>query len=433
MILGNLHKQFYVLSILTFFLLILIPSNSIYAQSENSIQGCQAIDSQESTDDAKKYDTKLKSSVEKIILTKFISIDSSHNEKSISSSFTIINVGCQTATEVKAVLGELFIKDRDKISTAPDYFSQEDFIVQINNGTLIAPNEYSTITITPSKDSLVTIKSTTSFNQTGTYVGKLYIFGNNIETQSVDVEITVKQKPLELVYAAIFGTAIAITFGSFFAINEREREYLSKYDKVSIKHINHHIENLNCVKNTFKQTVWVHISCIHNQKKKYIEEKMKSAKPLDLGDDAIKWYEEQVVELVKTKMKDEDVKTVDVSELIKKVFELVKTKMEEESSDPKDDNVDLILIKTPDEFKLKFEDIIKKQVRKEVKISKIIFAIISGLVAIPVTLFSENYFMGDPFADILIAIGIGFMIYRTQDISKVVTKWRNIVFTQSQK
>jgi len=367
-------------------ILLSIPSN---AQVSPSSDNCLVKPEESSSEDVKKISTKLTSSTKKLVLTKFTSINPSM-DRSEPATFHLINKGCQTATEISVFVGELSLKKRDARSDASGYINTVNFFVDPNKIDYIEPGETKSITVTPK----------IPFNQAGEYEGKIFVIGNNTSTLDFVMELTIKQNSWELVYATILGSIIGIVFGALFAKLEKEREYRSKYDNVDIKHINGHITSLNCVKNSFGQKAWEHIVCIHKNKKSCIEEMMKAAMPLDPSDDTIQWFEKTVVDLVKTQLKEG-----------------------EESSS----NADLEPI---DESILDNEAIkekIRKKLRKEIHISKLIFVIISTAVAVPTTLFSKEYFMGEPFADTVIAIGIGFTIYRAQDVPKIIAKWKNLI------
>ena len=331
----------------------------------------------ESSTQGNDKDIKLYSSTKKLVLTKITKVfEPPVNSKDLY--FHIINPENITAKNIILFSGELYQEQQDKRSIAPQYLNK--------NHLTVFPTECAQLG--PFENMIVKVSSDMELTKTGSYKGKIIIFGENLkEPLEIDVSLNVKHDPGELIVFTIVGTLSATGIGIWFAKNSVFNEYRSEYGtrQNTIAHINKHIQRINEKKGPASDQVWKTIMKQHEQYRIEIEEHLSKLKPP--ADAIVKWYKEKDYELKKP---------------------------EQTLSN---ENEFLTKIKNP-QFTAELMGEIKN---KNLTILNIIYAIVAGALAIPVTLFgSPDYFLGDPIPDIIIAFGVGFIIYETKKIGDAI-------------
>ncbi len=337
--------------------------------------------------------TTLKSSSDKLIFYKEVSVFGSQQEAKKSLEFHLYNVGNVTARDVSIFPSELNLVES---SIPQDVTQLDNTLLSFNSididNTRSDVLERKVLSIKNGTKSNVLLNLEKVYVTSGKYNGSILVMGANFEPLTISLELIVRHNPLELVAFTLFGMVIATFMGLWYRLDEEEKSLRSMTGNNAIlSHIHGHTFNLNQVKNAIDPLVWKRITEIHKEKQKKLREVVKEAGKLDSNSEAVKWYEERVKELVKKYLYDKPLSQV---------------------SNPKLKEFD------EDKDKASGGTVFKADLRRT---SNIVFAFIAAAVAIPVAMATTSQFLGHPIADVFIAMGIGFVIYRTKDIGKLIS------------
>jgi len=339
--------------------------------------------------------TTLKSSVEKIVFYKQTSAFGTMQEKEKSALFHIHNIGNSTAIDVSLITTEFTLAESTQRIVGNGQFNRDFLIVeperldiersQVLNREVFSIENGTGISVK------VTLKNLPA--DSGKYNGSIMIVGQNFEPLTLKIEANILHNPIELAVFTLFGLFLATLMGLWFTISEGDKPVRSSTgNNAIVSHIRGHTFNLNQIRKAFDPTVWKRIEEIHKLKRKKIIQLVTKGGKLDPNAEAVKWYEEKVKELVKKNITNKD--------------------------DPNGNNNKPLLDITEKDIEISLPEEVKIEIKKP---SKIIFAVLAVAAAIPLTLFAQNYFMGNPVIDVFIAMGIGFLVYRTKDIEKIIT------------
>ena len=233
------------------------------------------------------------------------------------------------------------------------------------------------------------------------YEGKILVYGDNFKENSVKVELVVIHDSFELVYSTIFGIGVAIFLGAIISYriyhNERQDAIKKKQNAIkkrrnAINNINDHIGNMNNRVDFIESKKWNVYKLLLESKNDHIEKHTNKFSPI--GGEIIKWYITQEEKI-----------------------------LAEPQSKPTGENTKILLIENPVyDARDREYAIIGNLAKKEIYPSNIIFAVGAMAISIPTSLFAKDVLMGDPLPDVLIAIGIGFSIYRAKSIAELISK-----------
>lgn len=336
---------------------------------------------------AENHKTELKISTEKLVLNKITRL---FGDPTIESAeFHITNISNKTATNINIFSGELSISSQ----TNPSIPNSQLNVSYIQ----VTPEYYPKLNYTD--DIPVMIKLNAIPDTSAKYVGKIFVYGDNFKDNSVNVELVVKHDSFELVYSTIFGLGIAVFLGSVVSYrtfhNERQDAIKKKQNTIkerrrAINNINDHILNMNSRVDVIESKKWNAYKLLLESKNEHVEKHTDKFSPID--DVITKWYFSQEDKI-----------------------------LAEPTSKPTKENKKISLIENPP-YDVHNHAIIPKLAKKEIYLSNIMFAVGAMGVSIPTSLFAKDVLMGDPLPDVLIAIGIGFSIYRTKSIAELISK-----------
>ena len=349
--------------IILIFVLLLFPTSEILGENLDIVE-CPEINLEEIGNS-----TKVKPSTPKLLFTEMTSVFD-YTSKSPTESFQLFNIGEETAQIRDVVIGEMILKEQSSRSIAPEYLSQ--VFTSSNDCNQIKKYEETTVNIT--RDTFPEFA--------GSWTGKILILGYNFEPVEMDLELIVKHNPFELISFSIFGALIAVSFGFFMTWRSLELKQSNevKEKMTLLNHLNEHIKKINNLRNKVAPDEWSeiredHRTVVHN-----------------------------VGRRISNITKDLEQKYTQIENSLLHSQEMFNNHEELSLLEPKEWDA------------VKLKDIPSK----ELQITNIIFAIIAIVAAIPLTIFATDYFLGVPVTDILIAIGIGFSVYRTKDLGKII-------------
>lgn len=290
--------------------------------------------------------------------------------QSSTESFQMINISNETAIIREIVVGELIAKEQPTKSTAPEIISTSFSSTHDNCIKMFSDSE---ITIT--RDSFP--------EYSGTWTGKILVLGYNFEPVEIELELIVKHEPIELIGFTIFGISIAIGFGFFMTwhtLSLKKRNTTANIIK-EIDHLNDHVQNINKLRNYAATRTWEQFVEKHNIWIHQIE-----TDPSKIPEGMEKEY-------------------VNMENSLKG------------NSNTFENELNLTKIKKPEGWD---PEQFGKVPREELQSSNFIFALIAIVASVPLSLFTTDYFIGIPAFDVIIAMGIGFSIYRTKDLGKII-------------
>jgi hypothetical protein len=312
------------------------------------------------------------------------------NEEMPTFPILLINSGDQPATEIRIIHSALTIREKPLLSFAPSYIARDKIRVE--------PNEQAQVT--KDNDVEINFKLEELVTNEASYEGRLLVIGGNIEPITIDVEITFKDNPWIYFIFALVGVAMAVIFGYLYARWEQAKEIKSRIDDDAaiISHINGHIRNLNLFRNTINKEAWKNIFQGYKEKWKAIV-KYRNRLELDTDAEAVLWFE-QVDDLVRER------------NLLEKPIA--------------SDNKELEEIDKPEIDDPYYQARKKRKIREELKSniterSKWIYLIVTSVISSFAALLASATFAGNTYLNIIIAISIGFAVYRAQDALKAFT------------
>lgn len=331
-------------------------------------------------------------SVEKIILTKSIGIFGP-GESNVFE-FNLKNFNDDDITGIKFVLSDFTIEEETIFSDSPLFINQQDITIEPSGTLNLGENEKQQIKLSISDQ----------VKKEGTYKGELTVTGEDIKPTTIEVTLKVHENISELVAFTIVGAIISGAFGLLLTYLEKKEEFKSSIDDDTaiISHVNGHIREININCSHIKDKYWQYLFNTLPLKKTAIE-KYRNRLELDPKAEAVEWFE-KVTQMIPEMYLD------NATHSHRALFE--------EIVKPKD-----LGVKDKEELaQLKSEKWREKVRQDTFKLKKWFYFVSTLLVALPTTIFTTDKFVQDPGWDVVIAIAIGFAIYRVQDIQKAFTK-----------
>lgn len=348
-----------------------------------------------SMSDAFADQTTLKSSSGKLIFYKEVSVFGSQQEVKKSLEFHLYNVGNVTARDVSIFPSELNLVEASRSS---QYVTQLgvnllSFDSADIDNTRSDVLERNVLSIKNGTQSTVLLNLEKVYVTSGKYNGSILVMGANFEPLTIDLELIARHNTLELVAFTFFGMVIATFLGLWYRVSDEEKSLRSKTGNSAIlSHINGHTFNLNQIRDTIDPLIWRRIQRIHQQKRKKLLDVVKMGGKLDSDAEAVKWYEEKVKELVKKQFSEQPIPQGVRNNKLKEI--------------------------SKNDRKVRGRTVFKADL---IRAPNIVFAFIAAAVSIPTMLAVTSQFLGHPIVDVFIAMGIGFVIYRTKDIGKLIS------------
>jgi hypothetical protein len=333
----------------------------------------------------------LTSSDEKISFTKYIGLG--QDDSLPYFSFNVTNLGNKTVTELRAIPSSLVAAEGSTFSSAPSYVGPQ-FVEVRGVPASLEPRDTATITYTLKKGFLQEV----GWNET-TYDGKLQLLGEGFEPISLEVTISFKDNPWSYLFFAWIGVGAAVLFGGIYLWYERLSELkASMEDDVSIiSHINGHIYSINTYRNTISTQAWANILNDYADKRRAIE-KYRNKLELEKDAEAVLWFEK-----IDNFIREEKMFDVPIAHYNLKLDPIAS--LNEESA----------------EYKAYKKGKIRKKAKETVNVRrKWVYVLVTSFVASISAVVAEATFPGNVVLNIAVAISIGFVIYRLQDILKAL-------------
>jgi hypothetical protein len=321
--------------------------------------------------------------------------------------FLLVNTNRTAPLEnLTMVHSGLVLKELTKYSLAPSYISANAIAVMKDNDTLQIGEEFEvpaggTIRISyilPKK-----LLEEVNDNQ-GSYEGQLQIIGADANPIVIPVEVSFQDNPWIYSGFAVLGIVIAVVTGAVYNTYQNKEYIKSKAedDIDIISHINGHIRSINAMRTAIDSHAWNRIYQSYNEKRSAVE-KYRDRIELDDNAEAVRWFES--------------------------TDELIRDKPLLQAGVQHDNNAPLDEISKPEQDdriykRLKetiVKDRIKEQRRQDLQDSgKWIYGAGVAIVSSIVSIFTTANLVGNTAANILIAISIGFALYRSQDLLKLI-------------
>ncbi|MCH9657109.1 hypothetical protein K0U27_00195 [archaeon] len=325
----------------------------------------------------------IETQTEKIIITRNYYMDNEKISFFIRSSDDKIPI----PSAVKVIPDEFFITEKTPVSIAADRIE--------------IPNMDAVASFVEEKNAyLIEFADNSTVNSLGKYTGKITLNAEGFNPKQVDVEYNTQWHPGLLIVFSAVGIGFSMILGIVLMYNEREtvRKNIVTANKAIIEHINIHVENMNILENA------------------------------NLKNHMIKAYHKSQVRWADENSKDKESNKHYISKLstehLKTILEHYELHQKYMLSYPSGKNTPL------DPFNTEFADETKSKTSlNSIKVGQkmtitSITAFFVLLIAIPITLVSITYFSGNPFIDAILAGIIGFTIYRTKEIGKII---KNVV------
>jgi hypothetical protein len=335
--------------------------------------------------------TVLTSSDEEISFTKYIGLG--QDDSLPYFSFNITNLGNKTATELRAIPSSLVAAEGSTFSSAPSYVGPQFVEVQ-GVPTSLGPRDTVTITYTLKKGFLQEV----GWNE-ATYHGKLLLLGKDFEPISLEVTISFKDNPWSYLLFAWIGVGAAVAFGGIYLWFERlsELEASMEDDASIISHINGHIYSINTYRNTISTQAWANILNDYADKRRAIE-KYRNKLELEKDAEAVLWFEK-----------------IDNFIREEKMFDVPVVHH----------NLGLNPIAPLNKDSPEYQAYKKGKIREKAKLTlkerrKWVYVLVTSFVASISAVVAEATFPGNVVLNVAVAISIGFVIYRLQDILKAL-------------
>lgn len=301
----------------------------------------------------------------------------------------------------------------------------------------------------------------------GTYTGKIFINGTNFKPTEIDVSISYVVSPWFILGLNFVGIGLALCIGKWLENkeqNDKKEKKISKcYD--TLMHISEHILWINKERFFVSEKCWKTMWRIAEEYVDKIEEEIKNLS-LNPESENVKWFEEfhkkiqeeiscnperyqntnairlpnkkilsDIINNEFNKLKSSKIDVADFDSIAEgfstnfmeneRVLEFVeRNQILKKTIDQKNDTkASLILSYTDKEQEKELEKIIKKIVKDKNKSrGKMVFlGITAGFTALT-SIFAIDSFVGPLWLNALFAIGLGFVVYRSQDLQKLIKK-----------
>ncbi len=285
-------------------------------------------------------------------------------------------------------------------------------------------------------------------NSFGKYTGKFTIITENFEPKQVDVEYKIQHSPGGLMLYTAIGVVFSVALGAAiikFDNAKKTRDTTAK-NKVILEHLNIHVEQFNLLEKDDRKNSG--LIAYHKIQVKWVKSFLTRHPDGDPPQDRITAQSVLVVDKIPTGKLEDILKHYEVFVNIRHDFDPalntnflelfpvekksnatetdLHDKIEEDYQNFERDDIKPLII----EFKNNIDTILAvdktnddKSITNEMQARAgitFVIALFVYLISIPTTLFSAAYFTGQPFFDALFAIGIGFTIYRTKEIGKII-------------
>lgn len=360
---------------------------------------------------------KLIPSIEKVVITKDTGIWFNEWDNP-TVKFHLFNAGNETAKNVNIIFANLTISEINAKTINEVILDHKENPVTFNVQNVTEFTKSDPISITVNTD----------IETSSTYSGKLVAYGENFEPVTIKFDYVIKHNAWDLVAFTIIGLLIAIAIGIGVAVYQRYNSPTSfRSNKKFIIHINGHIQSANLVRAYVDDDIWKMINILNESKRKKIIKLYNDGKKLSNDLEEISWYENDLKNIVNKILTDKTYKknnaggTLPAKDKLNFITELKKCKhIIPGIQDGDDVNVDLPVNDVPISGKCSFTEKIYSAKDDLFDFKYVVIRIGAGIVSIPLTLFASDYFMGEPLTDVLIALGVGFIVYRSQDISKIM-------------
>jgi hypothetical protein len=337
------------------------------------------------------------SSDSKIGFTRYVGIFPQQNQATYIT-FSLTNFGNETATGIRLVPSSLISTGASTFSLAPSYVGFDKLEVYTNE-TQILPGESITVSYGLKDEFLREVGS----NET-IYMGQLQVIGDNFDPITISIEIAFKDYPWSYVFFSWIGVGISIGVGMWYIRWEKKKQYEAMIDDDSsiISHINGHIRSINIFRNTIPKGIWDSVIFEAYLQKKLDVIRYRNQLMLDPNAEAVKWFE-----------------TVD--ELLHKDNLLTKAPL------PGSNNRALKEIIKPDIGKKPYKEIKQEMIKKQLgaslkERSKWGYVLVTTIISSFAAVIAAFTYSGNPLLNMVIAISIGFVTYRLQDLLKAFSK-----------
>jgi len=295
------------------------------------------------------------------------------------ATFSITNFAQVPTENLKIFATELVNKDEIRFVGNTDYHIFNNFNVSYNKNT-----------IEPDQPLHVNYFLYEPIPDEGTYEGQIQITGDNFDSITIDVEIEAKHNPWYLLYTTLAGIASAFLLGLVITYREKKKNWREAYadDPKIVTHVNNHITEWNNLRSSIETNSWKILSQLFQGKKKDIEDHLE-AWDLDKDQESVKWFETVSLFLFEKSFGGKEV----------------------------EGNQELI----PISYKKRKESDITKKVKEGVredllKVKKWLYLLGTIVVSIPTAVFVADNFIGLDFINYMIAFGIGYAVFKVQDI-----------------
>jgi hypothetical protein len=337
------------------------------------------------------------SSDSKIGFTRYVGIFPQQNQATYIT-FSLTNFGNETATGIRLVPSSLISTGASTFSLAPSYVGFDKLEVYANE-TQILPGESITVSYGLKDEFLREV----GWNET-IYMGQLQVIGDNFDPITISIEIAFKDYPWSYVFFSWIGVGISIGVGIWYIRWEKKKQYEAMIDDDSsiISHINGHIRSINIFRNTIPKGIWDSVIFEAYLQKKLDVIRYRNQLMLDPNAEAVKWFE-----------------TVD--ELLHKDNLLTKAPL------PGSNNRALKEIIKPDIGKKPYKEIKQEMIKKQLgaslkERSKWGYVLVTTIISSFAAVIAAFTYSGNPLLNMVIAISIGFVTYRLQDLLKAFSK-----------
>jgi hypothetical protein len=306
-------------------------------------------------------------------------------------TFNLINLGNETATKIGLIPSSLIASEGSTFSLAPSYIGS-DMVNAYASANEIAPNDSITITYELRDEFLKQV----GLNEV-TYIGQIQVVEGNSEPIEIDVESSFRDNPWSYFVIAWLGIGLALIFAYLHFRWEKARELEQELDDdVSIiEHINAHIKSINHYKDTIIPQAWHKIEKDYSIK---LESIVRDQEHLSLvkDDEAVVWFEnlDNFIRQRRMFVKPSNTTNTDLPE-VAQLTEKNRIQMK----------------------KLRMKEELKSTLAER---KKWVYVLVISLVAAISAVVAAASFAGNSWLNAIVAISIGFVIYRAQDVFSAI-------------
>jgi hypothetical protein len=325
--------------------------------------------------------------------------------------FTIINITESPFSNLTILRSALVIKEVPKFSLAPSYIGAGNVTVALEREELgideqfsINSNENVRLSYIIPSSTLLQLK-----DNEGTYEGKIQIIGPNIKTMTIPVEVSFQDNPWIYSGFVVAGIGASIGVGLLYLRYEKRDEIKTKTeDDIGIlSHINGHIRSMNAMRTAIENNAWDRICQQYNDKKAAVV-KYRDRIELDESAEAVMWFEAND-NLMHEKLALEPNLFYKGNEPLQEIYK-------PEMNDP-----DYLLLSK----KIVKDRIKQQQIEDRQDWRKIVYGSAVAIVGSYATIFTTANLVGNTAANVFIAASIGFALYRSQDLLKLLPWTKN--------